>query len=87
MLYYDWKSIGAEQAQRALGKGASIWKLPVQFGNGMARFSHGLQTTRGACYVVSDRTFQALTVPETAWPAEQAPATGANQRSPFGPGA
>lgn len=87
MLYYDWKHIGAEPAQRALNKGAAIWKLPIPFGNGMAKFSYGLQTKRGTCYVVSEYIFTALTVPETAWPADQTKATGANHRSPFGPGA
>lgn len=73
MLYYDWTPIGAGQAQRALDNGASIWKLPIQFGNGMARYVCGLQTKRGACYIVSDRTFAALTVPEAAWPEDQKP--------------
>lgn len=86
MLYYAWKSIGAAQAQRALNQGASVWTLPIQFGNGMARFAYGLQTIRGACYVVSDRTFAALTVPASAWPKETAPATCPNPHRPFGPG-
>lgn len=87
MLYYDWKSIGVEPAQRALNKGASIWKLPIPFGNGMAKFSYGLQTKRGSCFVISEHIFAALSVPETAWPADAAPAVMANHRSPFGPGA
>lgn len=86
MLYYDWKPIGADPAQRALDKGGKIWKLQVQFGNGMARFSYGLETKRGACYVVSDRVFAALAVPAGAWPQLPEPAIG-NHRSPFGMGA
>jgi hypothetical protein len=61
--YYDWKPIGAEQAQRALDRGGVLFKLPTSFGNGMARFSYALETKRGACYVVSDRTLDALRQP------------------------
>ncbi|MDH0342111.1 hypothetical protein [Chromobacterium haemolyticum] len=61
--YYDWKSISAERAQRVLDQGGTLFKLPTTFGNGMAVFSHGLKTKRGACYVVSDRILRGLNLP------------------------
>lgn len=66
MLYYDWKSIDSARAQRALDAGGRIWPLPICFGNGMARFTHGLQTPRGTNYVVSAQVFSALQVPAGA---------------------
>lgn len=62
--YYDWKSVSAERAQRILEKGGRLFKLPTAFGNGMAVFSHGLETKSGACYVVSDRILRGLNRPE-----------------------
>jgi hypothetical protein len=66
MEYYDWKSIGYEQAQRALDKGGVLWLLPIPFGNGVASFTYGLRTKRGTGYVISKRTFAALTIPAGA---------------------
>ena len=80
MHYYKWKPIGAEQAQRALNNGGSIWKLPMQFGNGAAQFSYALETKRGACYVISNRVFSILSVPETAWAYSKQQATGSSVR-------
>jgi hypothetical protein len=67
MDYYRWKPISVDAAQRALDRGGKIWKLPYSFGNGQAGIKHGLQTARGTCYVVSDRTLQSLDIPKTAW--------------------
>lgn len=61
--YYDWKPISAERAQRAIDQGAKLFKLPTAFGNFMAVFSHGLETKRGACYLVSDRILRGLNLP------------------------
>lgn len=86
MHYYDWKPLDATRAQRALDNGANIWRLPIQFGNGTARYSHALETKRGACYVISDRIFAALKISGSAWPTDRSPPK-ATHRSPFGPGA
>jgi hypothetical protein len=73
MDYYSWKSLDRERAQRALDEGGALFTLAISFGNGVARFRHGLQTKRGALYVVSDRTVAALTVPAAALPPEENP--------------
>jgi hypothetical protein len=67
MEFYNWKPISAVSAQRALDRGGKIRKLPYSFGNGQAVFEHALQTARGTCHLVSNRTLQSLDIPKTAW--------------------
>lgn len=52
--YYDWKPITLEKARDALAKGGKLFPLPTCFGNGSAVYRTGLETKRGACYLVSD---------------------------------
>ncbi len=53
MDYYNWKTIGAAPACRAVRAGAETWPLPSGgFYSGGRTYTHGLQTKRGACYVV-----------------------------------
>jgi len=60
MDYYDWKAIDTANAVRAVEQGATVWELPISFGNGQAVFTHGLQTRRGTCYVVSGWVMRAV---------------------------
>ena len=52
--YYDWKPISFDSAKNALEKGGKLFPLPTCFGNGGAVYRIGLETKRGACYLVSD---------------------------------
>lgn len=63
--YYDWKSIDATRARRAIDKGAEVFKLPTSFckAGGAASYRHGLKTKRGDCYVISDRAMTQAGIP------------------------
>jgi hypothetical protein len=52
--YYDWPKIDGDRARRALAKGGRLFDLPTSFGNACAVYRTGLETKRGACYLVSD---------------------------------
>lgn len=52
--YYDWPKIDVERAARALANGGTLFDLPTSFGSGSAVYRTGLETRRGACYLVSD---------------------------------
>lgn len=60
MDYYDWKAIDTAGAVRAVEQGATVWKLPIFFGNGQAVFTHGLRTHCSTCYVVSAFVMRAV---------------------------
>lgn len=62
--YYDWKPISFDKAKNALEQGGKLFPLPTCFGNGGAVYRTGLETKRGACYLVSDFVKKGLdTVP------------------------
>lgn len=62
--YTEWKSVGAERAQNAIDRGGRVFKLPIAFGNGCAVYTHGIQTARGACYVLSRQVMRGLSIPD-----------------------
>ncbi|WP_338924590.1 hypothetical protein V0M98_33785 (plasmid) [Pseudomonas silesiensis] len=49
-----WKAIDANRAVRSVKAGATVWKLNSPFFSGGATYAHGLQTSRGTNYVVSN---------------------------------
>lgn len=49
-----WKAIDSSRAVRSVKAGATVWKLNSPFYSGGATYTHGLQTPRGTCYVVSN---------------------------------
>lgn len=49
-----WKPIDANRAVRSVKAGATVWKLNSPFFSGGATYAHGLQTSRGTNYVVSN---------------------------------
>lgn len=51
--YTDWKSIDAPRAMRALEKGARLFPLQAPLYRGGTVYAHGLETQRGACYLIS----------------------------------
>lgn len=59
-----WPAICADRAQQAIGRGAEVFRLPASISSDDATFHHGLQTARGACYVISDAVFPALGIAE-----------------------
>lgn len=59
-MFYDLKSISVEPAQRALDKGASVFKMRSGFYSGGHSYNHVLATKRGTSYRVSDWVFKAL---------------------------
>ncbi|ELQ8316866.1 TPA: hypothetical protein ACPWO2_006388 [Pseudomonas aeruginosa] len=61
MSYMSWKTIASEQAVRAVRSGAKVWALPGGgFFSGGHTYTHGLQTNRGTCYVVSKIVMRAV---------------------------
>jgi hypothetical protein len=49
-----WKPIDANRAVNSVKAGAKVWKLQSPFFSGGATYAHGLQTSRGTNYVVSN---------------------------------
>lgn len=81
MSYMTWKTIATEPAIRAVRAGAKVWQLPGGgFFSGGHTYTHGLQTNRGTCYVVSKIVMRAVvatqkrmledssTNPDIEWP-------------------
>lgn len=62
-MFYDLKSIGITQAQKAIDKGATLSKINGGFYSGGACFNHVLDTPRTR-YRVSDWVFKSLKTPE-----------------------
>lgn len=63
MDYYDWKSIDAGRAQRAIDNGARVFPLPIAFYQGGASYTHGLETKRGTCYRISKLVMAGIKLP------------------------
>lgn len=66
MDYYTWKSIASAPACRAVSAGAKVWELPTSFYSGGYSYTHGLQTKRGTCYVVSRYVMRAVEASQAA---------------------
>lgn len=65
-----WRPIDAARAVRAVKAGAVVWKLYTPFYSGGATYGHGLRTSRGTCYVVSNWVMSSVLAAQAEMEAE-----------------
>ena len=72
MEYFDWKTIAAAPACRAVRAGAEVWPLPSGgFFSGGRVYTHGLRTKRGTCYAVCREVMREVNATQLEMRAEQ----------------
>ena len=63
--YSNWSKMDSKRAFNALNRGGRLFRLAYSIGNGAAVYSHGLETAKGKCYLVSDASLRGLQTPRT----------------------
>jgi hypothetical protein len=78
-----WKAIDANRAVRSVKAGAKVWKLNSPFFSGGATYAHGLQTSRGTNYVVSNWVMSSVVAAQAEMEklALEAPRPGGHEES------
>ena len=59
-MFYDLKSAGVDQVQRAINAGGSVVEMATSFYSGGYTYTHVLTTKRGTQYRVSKQVMRAV---------------------------